>query len=270
MKKNKPMKVAGYLLVATLLSTSMVSGTFAKYVTQDTVEDTARVAKFGVTVTAEGGLFAKTYKDVTGGNTPPTSSDTTATLTVKSSNDDNVIAPGTKNDTGVTFSVSGTPEVAVKVTFSIEGTDVWLGTGTYQDMTNSNNSTFTFNDNAYYPIEYTLTYPDPDNSSSKKTVSAKGLTALQTELAKISLKYDAGTDLSKTGSYQLTWKWDFGSSGVPSGNDKKDTLLGNLATGTLTGNNLPTKYTSGGTVGATGTYNLNADVNLTITVEQVD
>ena len=46
------MRVASALLVAVLLSTCAISGTFAKYVTEGSGSDTARVAKFGVTVTA--------------------------------------------------------------------------------------------------------------------------------------------------------------------------------------------------------------------------
>ena len=63
MKKSKSMRAAGALLVATLLSTSAVSGTYAKYVTSDSGSDTARVAKFGVVVAASGSLFSETYID---------------------------------------------------------------------------------------------------------------------------------------------------------------------------------------------------------------
>ena len=38
------------LLVAVMISTCAISGTFAKYVTEATGTDTARVAKFGVEV----------------------------------------------------------------------------------------------------------------------------------------------------------------------------------------------------------------------------
>ncbi len=74
-------------------------------------EDTARVAKFGVVVTADGSLFDTTYKAVGGGNTPGDgAADTDNTvLTVESS--DNVVAPGTKNTDGLTFAVTGQPEV---------------------------------------------------------------------------------------------------------------------------------------------------------------
>lgn len=54
MKKNKTMRAASALLVAALLSTSIISGTFAKYTTGASAQDSARVAKWGVVVTATG------------------------------------------------------------------------------------------------------------------------------------------------------------------------------------------------------------------------
>ena len=62
MKKNTMMRVASALLVAVLLSTCAISGTFAKYVTTASGSDTARVAKWDVQISGiADGLFAKTY-----------------------------------------------------------------------------------------------------------------------------------------------------------------------------------------------------------------
>ena len=63
MRKNKMMRAASALLVAVLLTTSTISGTFAKYVTQDSAKDVARVAKWGVELQVEGNLFGETYVD---------------------------------------------------------------------------------------------------------------------------------------------------------------------------------------------------------------
>ena len=46
MKKNKMMRIASALLVAVILTTCAISGTFAKYVTSTPGSDSARVAKF--------------------------------------------------------------------------------------------------------------------------------------------------------------------------------------------------------------------------------
>ena len=50
MKKNRMMRLASVLLIMTLLSTSVISGTFAKYVSSATGSDTARVAKWHIEV----------------------------------------------------------------------------------------------------------------------------------------------------------------------------------------------------------------------------
>lgn len=52
MKKNRMMRLASTLLVLTLLTTCAISGTFAKYTTQATASDTARVAYWGFEQTA--------------------------------------------------------------------------------------------------------------------------------------------------------------------------------------------------------------------------
>ena len=63
MKKNIMMRLSALLLVAVLLTTCVISGTFAKYVTTGTATDSARVAKWGVTVEAKlDDLFVDEYK----------------------------------------------------------------------------------------------------------------------------------------------------------------------------------------------------------------
>ena len=114
MKKNKMMRIASVLLVAVLLSTCAISGTFAKYVTTDSGSDTARVAKWGVTVVAGGNLFGKNYEAKTneGGNQISASVANSA----DTSESDKIVAPGTKSDKGMTISVKGTPEVKNAIT----------------------------------------------------------------------------------------------------------------------------------------------------------
>ena len=57
MKKNRMMRLASILLVCVLLSTSVISGTFAKYTSDVTVTDTAKVAKWDIKL--DGGPFTK-------------------------------------------------------------------------------------------------------------------------------------------------------------------------------------------------------------------
>ena len=89
MKKNTMMRIASILLVVTLLSTCVISGTFAKYVTKAEGEDQARVAKWGIVFEVEGDTaFAKQYK------TDDTDAKADITYSVVSQKDDNVVAPG--------------------------------------------------------------------------------------------------------------------------------------------------------------------------------
>lgn len=277
MKKNQAMRVAGALFVATMLSTSIVSGTYAKYVTSGSANDSARVAKFGVVVTANGSLFDKTYLKATS-NTPGGStgdgSDNTA-LTVEAT--ENVVAPGTKNDTGLTFSVTGTPEVDVKVQFTIaEGTkDVFLGKGdNLPDMTTSDITDDFNNESDYYPIVYKLsgnifknttitgTGADIDTINGTATGSLTQIAAVLDALNGTTdgIYVDAGTNLATViGDLTLTWEWAFGTGAT----DKQDTLLGDLATGISLTPELPSGYT-------TSNYSTVTNLNLTVSVTQVD
>lgn len=245
MKKNKSMRAAGGLMIATMLTTSIVSGTYAKYVTSGIAKDTARVAKFGVEVEAEGSLFGKNYLETA--NTP---TDADAGITVKSLSTpaDNVVAPGTKSDNnGLSFSITGTPEVDVNVKIEVANTsaDIFLLKGTYPDMTTSaDDDNFTL-DADYYPIIYTLTKDDGSTVTGNLDEITGELNSDAT--------YKVGDDLTDSlGNFTLTWEWAF-----EQGQDKADTLLGDLAAGTATGV-------------ATNAYNLNANIELTVTVTQVD
>ena len=120
MKKNVMMRLASVLLVAVMLTTCVISGTFAKYVTNGTATDSARVAKWGVTVVADGNnTFGGIYKNVANGNTINTSY-TFGTDTVKSEGG-NVVAPGTKG-TAAGLTINGQPEVDTEVTFTADVT----------------------------------------------------------------------------------------------------------------------------------------------------
>ena len=109
MKKNRMMRLASGLLVAVLLTTCAISGTFAKYVTSESGSDFARVAKWGVEVEAESfDMFTDAYE----------TDDTTATFTgsysVDSADGEDVMAPGTSGSFA-NIAITGTPEVAVEV-----------------------------------------------------------------------------------------------------------------------------------------------------------
>lgn len=202
MKKNKMMRIASALLVLCLLTTCVISGTFAKYVTSNDGSDSARVAKFGVSVSVEGATFAKEYatddKDVVGA----------IANSVVSSTKENVVAPGTSGKM-VDVVITGTPEVAVNVNY--EATVDFTG---WEDK----------DGNYYCPLEITV-----GNTTFKGTAydSAEDFAAaVKAEIEKASADYAANTDLSKGGAAtpSVSWSWAF------SGNDDvKDTYLGDQA-----------------------------------------
>ena len=113
MKKTKLMRAALLLLVLTLITSCFVGGTFAKYTTSASGQDTARVAKWGfmpTTITMDN-LFDIVY-------------DATENATVKSAVD--VIAPGTKGSADFGFTYGGdtnatAPEVAYTFEVSTNG-----------------------------------------------------------------------------------------------------------------------------------------------------
>ena len=225
MRKNKMMRTASGLLVATLLTTSVISGTFAKYTTAASGKDSARVAKFGVTITTTGDMFANEY------DTDNTTVAGTITKSVIASGTtgakDDVVAPGTKG-TLAKATISGTPEVAVRVayeaTLTLEG---------WKDK----------DGNAYCPIVFKVnneTYGltgmkdaagTPVTNESASTAELK--TAVENAIKAYSKDYEPNTDLStKTDDYvKVSWEWAFDKN-----DDEKDTYLGDCAVDANTAN----------------------------------
>lgn len=257
MKKNMFLRVASVLLVLTLLSTCAISGTFAKYVTSADDSDTARVAKWGVEVKtwntdktggAKVSLFSKEYNE-------------TGSVTVQAS-DKNLVAPGTKNETGVQFSITGTPEVAVDVQVDlvvINDVFVKAQDATYLDWTTGNSTTDKFTlASDYTPVEYTLT------QNGTAVVTNGTLADVQAYFDGLcnNKTYAPGTNLATTfGTYILTWAWDFDASGAGT-NDKVDSLIGQVAAGIDT-----TDY---GKTGEDANVNTDIEFTLDLTVTQVD
>ncbi len=135
MKKNTVMRVLSLILVLTLMSTCAISSTFAKYVTKAEGEDQARVAKWGVVVTVEGGAFADKYKTA-----DEAYKNAEGEYSVMSAVEgEQVVAPGTsakEADMALVATVKGTPEVAARYTLEGKGiTDVVLKKGSYTDYT---------------------------------------------------------------------------------------------------------------------------------------
>ena len=207
MKKNRMMRVASALLVAVLLTTCAISGTFAKYVTSKESTDTARVAKFGVDlgVTVDGAFATEYDADVT--VTDKDGAAIAKTVVASSTDQDNLVAPGTKGDLMASATIAGTPEVAVNVkqeaTLVLTG---WAVEGTY-----------------YCPLVITV---DGDKFYGMDYDSAAEFIAAVEAALDSDVNYAPNTDLTE--SHSVTWAWAFeGTDGKQT--NEKDTALGDYA-----------------------------------------
>lgn len=220
MKKNKMMRLASSLLVAVLLTSSVISGTFAKYVTEGSATDSARVAKWGVNVNVTGDeAFAPEYdKTDTRTNAELKNIEAISKTVIAANGTDNLVAPGTNGYLG-TVAVTGTPEVAVEVktelvTFNVTG---WAIDG----------------DDFYCPIIITV----EDSAGATTVINGDTfgtvdsfVSAVRNAVANaVPYAFAPNTDLSTVGYLQktITWEWTFH---VDEEHDAKDTKLGNLAT----------------------------------------
>ncbi|MBQ8339539.1 MAG: hypothetical protein IJX62_02890 [Clostridia bacterium] len=113
MKKNKMMRVASALLVAVLLTTCAISGTFAKYVSTASNSDTARVAKWAFNVGDSNIAQSNTFVF-----DPFSYSD--SNVDVDGTGSEKVIAPGTTGE----FALVLTNNSEVTAQFSINFTEI--------------------------------------------------------------------------------------------------------------------------------------------------
>ena len=216
MKKNAMLKIAAILMVAVLLTTCAISSTFAKYTTNGSYADNARVAKFGVTVTAGlEDLFAAEYKDGQQ-NDVDGAYDITVDGSTTSIND-KLVAPGTKKSITSAITVSGTPEVAVSVS-----TTAVLTLENWKDA----------NGDDYCPLVFTVgdkTFKiGTDGISDVAGLKA----AVEGAIAEYKNEYAPNTDLSKEATSTIVIGWEWAYENVVDGVDKNatnDTFLGDEA-----------------------------------------
>lgn len=189
MKRNTILRVSAILLVLTLLSTCVISGTFAKYTTSANANDDARIAKWGVVVEATAEAFTENDDDTV----------------ISFVSGENVLAPGTDgNLCGLT--ITGQPEVAVKIdaTAELELTDWAVDSAYYCPLVITvGNTEFKGNDYA-------------DAEAFEKAVED----AIVAEIAVASV--DPNTNLAD--AVAVTWAWAYEGN-----DDVKDTALGNAA-----------------------------------------
>ena len=197
MKKNRMMRLASILLVCVLLTTSIIGGTFAKYVTTVNSSDSARVAKWGFNTASINfeNLFDTDYTNVAVGT------DEMA-----------IIAPGTEGEVNFKFenALEGGPEVAY--TFVVDTT----GSDCAEAIQNNKNITWAL------------------AKTSDKTSASYG--TWETLLSNIQAldgdkQYAAGEIPAMVDTeYTILWKWTYTNTDDGNDNDQhNDSDLGNLA-----------------------------------------
>ena len=226
MKKNVMMRVASIMLVLVLMSSSVISGTFAKYVTADTGADNARVAKFGVTVEHNDVMFNDSYKDAFTSYVHPETGDA---ITVQAGTENtNVIAPGTWGNLAA-FDVEGTPEVDVKVTYTADlvFNDKW--------MVDTSDPVDGVTDAEYCPLVFTVNGNEYYIGQGDIDSIAKLEKAVEDAIVAATKTYDTNTDLKDVDNdLSVKWEWRFegkneGGTGPACQWDKFDTQLGDAA-----------------------------------------
>jgi hypothetical protein len=210
LKTNRICRLTIITLIFTLVSTSMLSFTLAKYTTGGGVVNHARVAKWGVRINfghCGNTLFKPEYRSGNG------------TLSAQWSGGiggaDNLIAPGTSGST--TFSVTGNPEVAVEISVCTGGSQMvgaWSKSGpgiTYHE-----------------PIRWSLSKDD------ETILNGGSFQALCSALENLSGQWDANSNLDDSlGEYTISWTWPLNSGGMM---DDYETYLGDVA---AAGSNIP-------------------------------
>lgn len=270
MKKNKMLRLASALLVLVMLTTSIIGGTFAKYVTSDTANDTARVAKWGVKIDVTSDLFATSY----------TMSADSTTVTVKTSEDDEkLVAPGTTGKgLAVKNSADSEPEVSYNMTIKLDD-NAKMPKLTYTPKNGSKTT--------YEPVVFNVY-----NGEEKLNTNSLTLTELKALFngTKVIYKYDVATkqytvdknldgnftDATATGTepnIKVEWVWAFDAGTAATDaqknlTDQLDTILGDMAAGTTEFNNLPD--TIGSLSTTNGDNNTGVSLTWTVTATQID
>ena len=250
MKKHNMMRVASALAVVTLLSTSVISGTLAKYTSEATSQaESARVAKWAINAGSKNGTLQaiseagsnsftfdlfNTVKDTATGGGSETD--------ISANDDTTIIAPGTWGY--VDLVIENDSEVSAKYSIKLEKTS--------KDTV---------------PLQYAMKKLDelaaaedtaPTITSDPKDPTKVGWTSTAADV-KIDendnriLNYKSSdTATGNKVTYRVYWKWDYGTNATASENT--DTSLGvTAATGTA----------------ATGTA-ATPTVTATVTATQVD
>lgn len=227
MKKNRMMRLASILLVCVLLTTSVISGTFAKYASTATGSDEARVAYWGFGLDSEiaiDDLFVDVYAD-------PLVTD--YTVDSVGADGDDVIAPGTANFKTFKFAYTNNtaenataPEVGYNFTVSTEGSVI------APDIESNTNIQW-----AVLPVNGTATLPAEDSSewgTWDKMIDEIKLLSGDTDGVMNYAPNTAPAAFAQGTEYIVAWQWIFETAGDSDTDadgikdqDEIDTAMGN-------------------------------------------
>lgn len=213
MRKNKMMRTAAVLGVATMLTASVLSGTFAKYTTTAEGTDSARVAKWGFegtnTITLDN-LFSDAYS--TEGTTAKHG--TTGNTVNSAEADKDIIAPGTAGSAqfGFTYDKANAPEVAY--TFVVDTN----GSSCDQTIQNNTNIQWKLDDGNW--VTWNELISAIEALDGNQTDNKYAPNTLPSAFSKTGTDENANKNL-----HTVSWQWLFND------NDKgvTDSSLGNAA-----------------------------------------
>lgn len=209
----KSIRASMILMILVLVTSCIVAGTYAKYVSSKTVVENARIAKFGVTIDGGGNAFAKSYD-----------SDGQARVSfISVFSTDSVVAPGTEG-TMDSITVSGKPEVSVKVEFKGK-----LSIKNWQVTNEQETEEF------YCPIIITVGEREFDGTEYQDAVSFEK--DVNDAIPLISKEYDVNEGDFEWSEFNeeipnISWKWIFDRENEEY--DNYDTQLGDKADATIT------------------------------------
>lgn len=196
-KKNKTLRAAALLLMLSLVSTSFVGGTFAKYTSSVSATSTANIAKWSVKINE---TEINAGGDITSFNLFNSIVDT-----VDGNADAHVngqlLAPGVKGK--VELSIENASDVAIKVAAKADAALLSVEAGS-----------------AAVPLKFALGDAASEPGAGSYTDLAGLITAVEAALPSDSSPLNYGATFTKT----IYWKWDYEGSG--SQTDTSDTALG--------------------------------------------
>lgn len=225
MKKSKTWRVALVLSIVVVFCLGLTGITLARYVVGEMSKEEAEVSRWGVEIKiSDSSDFKTEYEEV----------ESDDQLSLESSSTDRLVAPGVTDKKGMTFTITGKPEVATKISVYMSvNSDVFV--------------------DDYYPIVFTLKHTKSASGAPMETVSGN-LSAIEAAFEgwAETAYFEPNTDIEN--EFNLTWEWNFDNGD----DNSKDTLLGSLAANGENGT-----YTS-----SNWSVNIDYDVSITVTQEQ--